>query len=122
MTHYSAALLAFLIMGHFIADVVLQPEWLAKQKNPHSGPAAAYDPRIHGPMYKTWPYYMAGHASVHACMVMFLTGCPELSIAEFIAHYVIDSVKSWRRWSIHTDQALHFLCKVAYIVYLGMFY
>lgn len=107
-------LLFKLILGHFIADIPLQSKEMGKQKNPYSQSPKAYDPTVHGPMFKSWMYYMAAHASIHASVVWLLTGRYEWGMVEFFAHYVTDTIKSYFRLPIHIDQAAHLAFKVIY--------
>ena len=106
-----------LVIGHFIADIPLQSDSLAKQKNPHAKPPAAYDPAVHGPLYTCWPYYMAAHASIHAATVYLITGSVNLAMIEFGTHYFIDTLKSYFRLPIHLDQLLHIACKLIYVLF-----
>lgn len=114
-------LLFKLLAGHFMADVILQPENIAKNKNRRSIPTG-YDPKIHGPRQTVWPYFLMAHASCHGIMVMLATGRWELGVAETFCHALIDFGKCENKYGIHVDQLLHFLCKVVYIIIIARGY
>jgi len=111
--------LFWLVVAHYIIDVLLQHADIARQKNPHSKPPKAYIPEVHGPLETTWPYYMMAHAASHAVGVGVVTGRTELAIAELLAHCAVDTTKSYFRLSTHLDQAAHMCCKVAWVLYLA---
>jgi hypothetical protein len=110
-------LLFKLLIGHAMADVILQSDNIAKNKNRRSIPTG-YDPKIHGPRQTVWPYFLASHSLCHGLMVMLATGRYELGIVETVLHATIDFFKCENKYGIHIDQSLHFLCKVGYIMVL----
>jgi hypothetical protein len=44
-----------------------------------------------------------------------VTGSATLGLLETVAHWAIDFGKCEKWYSIHVDQALHLLCKVAWL-------
>lgn len=95
--------LFWLVVGHFIADYPLQTDFVAKFKSRSASLAAV-----------PWYYVMTGHAATHAAAVALATGNIWLGLAEFVAHWLIDAAKCEGWTSIHTDQALHIVCKSAW--------
>lgn len=98
-------ILFFLLVWHALADFPLQGDYLAKMKNRHIDHAG------HSP----WWWHMSMHALIHAGGVVFITGQFGLGIIEFTMHFVIDYLKIDNRISAFTDQALHVVCKMAYL-------
>ncbi len=47
---------------------------------------------------------------------MFLIGSPLLGVLETATHWVTDLAKCYRKLDIHTDQAIHLACKVAWLI------
>lgn len=108
------ALLFKLLCGHAIADYALQSDFMARNKNRNMIPVG-YDPALHGPMQKIWPYVLTSHALIHGSFVFMATGRYELGIAETVSHCVIDFGKCEKWYGIHTDQIAHILCKVLWM-------
>ena len=94
-----------LIVGHALCDYPLQGDFLARGKN-HKNPIPG------GPWYQC----LAAHALIHGGAVTLLTGSVVLGAAEFVAHAVIDYAKRDGRLGFNTDQALHLVCKVAWLI------
>ena len=99
-------LLLLLLFAHALADYPLQGDFLAKAK-------FGTIPGIPG-----W-YALATHSLIHAGFVLWLTDLLMLFTVEFVAHYVIDTLKIKNRISFLTDQALHIACKVGYVAWLA---
>lgn len=93
-----------LAIGHFIADYPLQGDFLSKAKN-HKQPIPGV------------PFYQAliAHAAIQAGMVWLITGWLSLGIAEFVLHLIIDYLKCDCAFSFNQDQALHLICKLAFV-------
>jgi len=108
------------LVGHAVCDYALQTDWIAKSKSRHSGPPPAYDPKLHGPIQKIWPYVLSAHALIHGGAVFLITGSVFLGIAETFSHWVIDFGKCEKWYGIHTDQLLHFGCKILWALFLGV--
>jgi hypothetical protein len=113
-------ILFLLLAGHALADFCLQTPWIAKNKNPHSGPPEGYDPKIHGPMQTVWPYVLTAHSLTHGLMVFLATGDYRLGLAETVAHWAIDYAKCQRMFGIHMDQFLHIACKFLWVYLMSM--
>lgn len=103
-------LLFALLIGHMLADYPLQGDFLAVHKNRHvSQPASAEYPD------KLWIHCLLGHSFIHGGLVWLISGRLVLAIAEVVLHCVLDFVKC-ERWTSYTvDQAMHALCKAAYV-------
>jgi hypothetical protein len=98
-------MLWWLLVGHALCDYPLQGDFLARGKN-HTLPMHFGIP---------WVHCLTAHALIQAGMVALATGRVSLGVAEFVAHWLIDYGKSDKRFGIHTDQALHILCKLAWV-------
>jgi len=101
-------MIAVLLVGaHCIADYPLQGDFLAKAKN-HTLPIPGV------------PYWQAlsAHAAIHGAMVAVITGIWWMFALEFAAHWAIDRAKCAGRLSFNQDQALHIICKAAWIIIL----
>ena len=96
-----------LIALHFICDYTLQSDAIATGKNRTIEYAKFGVP---------WFYWMTAHAATHGFAVGLFTQNYYLGIFEFLAHFLIDSIKCEKLISLHTDQALHFICKLAWVV------
>lgn len=101
--------LAMLLIGHALADYPLQGDWIAKAKNPTFKPV---------PNETIWPGVMACHAGIHAGFVVLFTMHWSLGIAEFIMHFVIDYLKCIGKFGYNTDQCLHVVCKIVWVLVL----
>lgn len=104
-------LIFWLFAGHFVSDYPLQSDWMAKAKNRHN--PLAYIPARQTPQL-IWPWVLTAHCATHAAAVALVTNNPLLGLCEFVAHVVIDVLKCENVTGIHTDQALHLLCKLAW--------
>lgn len=98
--------LFYLIAAHFVLDYPLQGDTTAREKNPTtSTPLQAFVP---------WYYWMTAHCLMQASAVLWLTGRMDFAIAEFVIHFGTDIGKCKNMFSIHTDQAIHIACKLAW--------
>lgn len=106
----SLARLWWLVVGHALADFVLQSDTMAKGKNRHRRtdppPGARYQP--------TWGYWLTAHALIHGGVVAVVTGSVGLGLAEAVAHWLIDFGKCENWYGIHADQGAHGLCKLVW--------
>lgn len=102
-------ILFMLIAGHFICDFVFQGDTMALAKNHRR---KLQDD--HGPNFPPWPYWLTGHGTIHGAAVMLITGNLLAGILETMLHSVIDFLKCDGRINVHTDQALHLICKLSY--------
>lgn len=98
------------IFAHALCDYPLQGDFLAKAKN-HKAPIPGVD----------WWIALSMHAAIHAGAVAFITRSVWLGVAEFAAHCFIDFGKCDGWFGFRTDQALHLLCKVIWVVWLAWF-
>lgn len=95
-----------LVAGHFAVDYPLQGDTTAIQKSPHTDNALS--------KIVPWYYWLFAHAIMHGAVVLLLTQSLVFGILETVAHGGIDYLKCDRRISIHTDQALHLVCKATW--------
>lgn len=100
----TVTLLFWLLIGHAICDYPLQGEFLARGKN-HRAPLPGY----------SWRVLLSAHAAIHAGAVALATQSVLLAAAEFTAHWLIDHAKCAGRIDFEADQALHVLCKFAWV-------
>jgi hypothetical protein len=94
-----------LAMAHALADFPLQGAYLAKQKNRHLA-----DNR------SEWLVALTAHCLIQACGVWLVTGSIIFSCIEFFLHAIIDISKCEKHFGHLTDQILHLLCKLGYVV------
>lgn len=100
----AASLFALLAMGHFLGDFGLQSDRMAVEK------CAGRDHTL------PWPWWLTAHAGIHGFLVAVITGLPQLGLAEWLVHALIDHLKCRGRYGLGMDQALHLLCKLAWAV------
>lgn len=91
-----------LLAAHWVADYPLQGDFLAKSK-------------FEGPLRV---YHLIAHAGIHGGAVALVTGSVWLGLAEFVAHTIIDELKIKGRTTFALDQALHIICKAAWLLIL----
>jgi hypothetical protein len=99
-------MLAWLLIGHAVADFGLQTEWMARAKQP----GFTFGGEV------VWPGVLACHAAIHAGAVKLATGSWLLAGLEFVAHGAIDYVRGRGRLSFNADQAAHVACKAAWLL------
>lgn len=113
------ALLFWLSVSHAMGDFALQNNWIATHKSRHHKP----DVKSRFPQF-VWLHVLTAHAALHggftAASVYVVTQNLNVGIilgtAEFFAHWAIDFAKSEDYFGFHTDQFLHYLCKVLWAV------
>lgn len=98
------AMFAGLVAGHALCDYPLQGDFLAKGKN-RTAPIPGMP----------WWQLLGAHAAIHGGAVGLITGVWWIGLLEFAAHFVIDDLKCRSRLSFNQDQALHLLCKAAWV-------
>ncbi len=105
------------LVGHALGDYVFQRDIMARSKSRH---ADIY--KTAGPGFPGWYYWLLAHALVHGGAVFLISGSALLGIIETVLHTIIDYCKCEHWISLHLDQALHILCKVAYVyvIYQGL--
>jgi hypothetical protein len=97
-----------LLIGHAIADHPLQRGLkLSRLKN-----------KYHNRSMLPWQFGMTVHASSHGLIVAWITGSGILGAAECIAHWLTDWAKCERKISVRTDQGIHVVCKIIWVVLL----
>lgn len=100
--------LFLLLAAHATFDYALQGDTVAVNKNPNANtPLQQHVP---------WYYWMGSHAFQHGGAVAIITGSAWLGLAETLAHFAIDYGKCSKKYTIHGDQLLHLVCKVAWLV------
>lgn len=99
-----AIMFGALMVGHAICDYPLQGDFLARAKN-RSAPIPGVP----------WWQALGAHGAIHAGAVAFLTGIWWLGVAEFIAHAITDDAKCRGRLTFNQDQAIHAVCKAAWV-------
>ena len=102
-----------LLVIHAALDFMLQPDVMASAKSRSS--------RLHltaGGGFPPWYYWLGAHALGHGGAVYLVTGNLWLGLIETALHGLIDFSRCECKMSLHQDQALHVLCKVAYCGYL----
>lgn len=97
--------LAWMLIGHAVADYPLQGDWLSKAKNPMLDPV---------PGQVIWPMALLSHAAIHAGAVKLATGSWALAGAELVAHTVIDYGKCRGLLTYNQDQVAHIACKLSW--------
>lgn len=100
-----------LTIGHAVADFPLQGEFLATGKN------RRFLMRLQDPSrpVSIWVCCMTAHCLIHAGAVWIITGSAGYAAVELVLHWFIDTAKCEGKISFYLDQALHVLCKVAYV-------
>lgn len=107
-------MLFFLLAGHALMDYSLQNDAMA----------ACKCRRTTNPLQQAvpWYYWLTAHALLHGAAVGVIIkwsgAAYDLAVvfglAETILHWLIDLGKCEKLYSIHIDQGLHVLCKVAW--------
>ena len=103
----------WLIVGHAVMDFWAQSDALAQMKNrnrPNTRVPPGQVPQV------MWPYALTAHALMHGAAVAWITGQVRLGIAETLAHWLTDFGKCENWYGIHVDQAIHIVCKLAWVV------
>jgi hypothetical protein len=97
------AVFFWLMVGHAIADYLLQSLAVNHDKNRNKAPAL-------------WVYAMSAHCLANAGAVALATGSVPLGVAEFVVHFGIDIARCDGRTSRAVDQGLHVACKLLWAV------
>ena len=112
MAESASVLFFWLLVGHSIADYGLQTDWLERHKQRSAWAHLPASQRIN------WIIPLTAHASIHAGAVALATGSIALGMVELIAHWLIDLAKGEGWFGFAPDQALHILCKLAWVAIL----
>ena len=104
------------MVGHALGDYVFQRDIMAKSKRRNADIFQSA-----GPGFPAWYYWLISHALVHGGIVFLIAGSTVLGLIETVLHTIIDFCKCEHWINLHVDQALHILCKLAYIyiIYQG---
>ena len=102
--HDPLGLFFALLVFHALADFPLQGDYLARQK---------VRVTADGPV--EWMVALCAHSLIHAGAVWLVTGSKLLGMTELVLHALIDSGRGNARFGLLADQALHILCKAAYV-------
>ena len=102
-----------LIIAHVLFDYPLQGDFLAKFKNRNYKAEGETTPLL-------WVHCLTAHSLMHAGAVWAITGSFMIGIAELVLHWIIDFVKCEGITNIHTDQLLHILCRVGYVIAIAL--
>lgn len=97
-----------LIGLHFLCDYPLQGDFLAVGKGSFAKPHFGVP----------WYHCMAAHCAIHGLAVGLVTGIWWFGLIEFALHFMIDVAKCVKATNIQTDQAMHIVCKLIYVLAL----
>lgn len=109
MTEAFLTLLALLVFGHALGDYPLQNDFMARGKNWNT-PV----PEV------PWYHLLGAHSIIHGGLAGLAAGSLLIGVLESIMHFAIDSLKNRGITSIHSDQALHLVCKIAWAMLVVM--
>lgn len=101
------ALFAAFLVAHALCDFPLQGAYLSKQKI-----------RKQAGSFAEWLVALSAHCVIHAGAVWLVSGSLLLGAVELVLHSLIDTGKGEGKFGILTDQILHLLCKLGYVVVL----
>lgn len=97
-------LVLMLFAGHAIADFGLQSKYVADFKSRH----------MQG--NRKWFHVLLAHSLIHGGVVAAITGSAILGMAEVVLHFAIDDMKCAERYGDDVDQALHYACKILWVL------
>ena len=117
--HTELILFLALLTGHALADYPLQGEWIAKAKNPNFMLPVSLTVSIQAE--KIWLHVLFFHGLIHGAFVYLITHNLGLGLSEIILHMFIDYNKCKGKIGYNTDQALHVICKVWWLVLMCWF-
>ena len=100
-----------LLIAHALFDYPLQGDFLSRNKNRHY--------KDENNNFKgLWIHCLTSHSILHAGSVWLITGSFIIGIMEFVLHWIIDFLKCEGITNFHTDQFLHVLCRILYVIIL----
>lgn len=94
----------WMLVGHALCDGPLQTGPLASMKS--------------SPDLSKSLVGLIGHGLIHGGAVALATGRVEFGVLEAAAHIIIDGLKRLGCYGMKLDQALHLLCKAAWLFLL----
>ena len=100
-----------LLIAHALFDYPLQGDFLSRNKNRH------YKDDNNNVKW-LWIHCLTSHSILHAGSVWLITGSFIIGIMEFVLHWIIDFLKCEGITNFHTDQFLHVLCRILYVIIL----
>ena len=100
-----------LLIAHALFDYPLQGDFLSRNKNRHFKDE---NNNVKG----LWIHCLTSHSILHAGSVWLITGSFIIGIMEFVLHWIIDFLKCEGITNFHTDQFLHVLCRILYVIIL----
>ena len=109
----AAAVLFALFIAHALGDFAFQGSFLSRAKSRHADLSDLFP---EGQPRGIWWNALLAHSLIHAGGVWLITGSVVLAAIELVLHAIIDFTKCENRISFETDQTLHRLCKVLYVI------
>ncbi len=108
-----------LAIGHAVMDFPLQGKFLSDAKDRHADISSFLGS---DPPQGVWIHALTAHSLIHAGAVWIVTGSSALAVIELVLHWLIDYAKCEGWTGFHTDQILHYVCKLIYamMIYLGV--
>ena len=106
-------LLFLFLVGHAVADFVLQPEAMGVNKS-----RRRYQSAQHPEGFPPWGIWLSAHALTHGGAATLACGDWTVGVLETALHAFIDHTKCEGRITFLQDQALHVLCKILYVLFL----
>ena len=100
-----------LLIAHALFDYPLQGDFLSRNKNRHYKDE---NNNVKG----LWIHCLTSHSILHAGSIWLITGSFIIGIMEFVLHWIIDFLKCEGITNFHTDQFLHVLCRILYVIIL----
>ncbi len=107
-----------LICGHALADFVLQPPAMSQGKIRKRLADTSLPNGSHSAQLPSWQYWLTAHSLVHGGIVFLITGSLLLGLVETAIHWFIDFCKCEGWIKLRTDQLLHLVSKVFYLLVL----
>ena len=100
-----------LLIAHALFDYPLQGDFLSRNKNRHYKDE---NNNVKG----LWIHCLTSHSILHAGSVWLITGSFIIGSMDFVLHWIIDFLKCEGITNFHTDQFLHVLCRILYVIIL----
>lgn len=97
-----------LVAAHNLADFCIQGDAAAIGKNKDIDSAK---------FGVGWYYWMSGHCFTQGLLVALVTQNAFIGLAETIFHFVIDYLTCKKLISIHSDQFLHYVSKIVWVMF-----